>query len=64
MDNLQEFYREKTVVVAAHRLSTVKSADQIVVLEKGRIVEIGTHQQLIAIKGVYYNLIKDQLNFN
>ena len=64
MDNLHEFYRGKTVVVAAHRLSTVKSADQIVVLEKGRIVEKGTHQQLIAMNGVYHRLIKNQLDIN
>ena len=64
MDNLHEFYSGKTVVVAAHRLSTVKSADQIVVLEKGRIVEKGTHQQLIAMNGVYHRLIKNQLDIN
>ena len=61
MENLRAFYQGKTVVVAAHRLSTVKDADHIVVLEKGRIAEQGTHQQLIAKKGSYFNLIKNQL---
>lgn len=61
MENLRAFYQGKTVVVAAHRLSTVKDADHIVVLEKGRIAEQGTHQQLIAKKGPYFNLIKNQL---
>jgi len=48
-------------VVVAHRLSTVKNADQIVVLEKGRIVERGTHRELTELKGAYYNLVKNQL---
>src|SRR5690625_40519 len=60
-DNLQSFFVGKTVVVVAHRLSTVKNADQIVVLKDGVIAEIGTHRELIATKNVYYNLIKDQL---
>lgn len=61
MDNLQNFFKGRTSVVIAHRLSTVKSADQIVVLEKGEIVEIGTHQELTLKQGAYYNLVKNQL---
>ncbi|MBY0435905.1 MAG: peptidase domain-containing ABC transporter, partial [Cyclobacteriaceae bacterium] len=61
MDNLNEFYKGKTVVVIAHRLSTVKNADKIVVLENAKIVEQGTHTQLAAIKGKYYELVKNQL---
>jgi len=61
MENLDEFFKGRTVVVVAHRLSTVKNADQIVVLEKGKIVEIGTHKELTALKGYYYNLVKNQL---
>ena len=61
VQNLERFFKGKTVVVVAHRLSTVKNADQIVVLEKGAIVERGTHQELVAKKGAYFELIKDQL---
>lgn len=61
MTNLHKFYKGKTVVVVAHRLSTVCDADNIVVLNHGQIVEQGTHQQLIDIKGHYYTLIKNQL---
>ena len=61
MENLGNFFKGKTVVVVAHRLSTVKNADQIVVLEKGEIVEKGTHKELVKMKGAYYNLVKDQL---
>ena len=59
--SLSSFYKGKTVVVVAHRLSTVRNADQIVVLEQGRVVEIGNHQTLIERKGAYYNLVKNQL---
>ncbi len=61
MDNLGTFFKGKTVVIVAHRLSTVKNADQIVVLEKGEIAETGTHKELVEKKGAYYNLVKDQL---
>jgi len=62
MDNLNTFFQGKTVVVVAHRLSTVRHAYRIVVLEKGKIVEIGTHDELIERQGVYYRLVKNQLN--
>jgi ATP-binding cassette subfamily B protein len=61
VENLQEFYNGKTVIIVAHRLSTVKNADQIVVLDDGKIVEIGTHNDLTKNKGAYYKLVKNQL---
>ncbi|GAB1418003.1 peptidase domain-containing ABC transporter [Bacteroidales bacterium] len=61
MERLNEFFKGRTVVVVAHRLSTVKNADQIVVLEKGRIVEQGTHDELTQVKGHYYELVRNQL---
>ncbi len=61
MDNLGIFFKGRTVVIVAHRLSTVKNADQIIVLEKGEVAEIGTHKELIERKGAYYSLVKDQL---
>jgi ATP-binding cassette, subfamily B, bacterial len=61
MQNLDEFFKGRTVVVVAHRLSTVKNADQIVVLEKGEIVEIGTHAELTQRHGKYFELVKNQL---
>jgi len=61
MNNLDQFFEGRTVVIVAHRLSTVKNADQIVVLDKGRIVEKGTHTELTGKKGAYYNLVKNQL---
>lgn len=61
MDNLKEVFIGKTVVVVAHRLSTVKNADQIIVLDKGKIVEKGSHDDLTRAKGHYFNLVKNQL---
>ena len=61
MNNMVDFYKNKTVITIAHRLSTVKNADQIVVLEKGEIIELGTHDQLVNKKGAYYRLVKNQL---
>lgn len=61
MENLQTFFEGRTVVVVAHRLSTVKNADQIIVLNQGKIAEVGTHQVLTAKKGEYYELVKNQL---
>ncbi len=61
VENLHDFYLGRTVVVVAHRLSTVKDADQIIVMDKGRIVETGNHASLIARQGTYYNLVKNQL---
>lgn len=61
MENLAEFYRGKTVVVIAHRLSTVRNADNIIVLDKGRVAEQGKHEELVARRGLYYELVKNQL---
>ena len=61
MDNLQEFYKGRTVLIVAHRLSTVRHADNIIVLEKGKIVEQGTHEELTLKHGAYYTLVKNQL---
>ena len=61
LDNLNRIYKGKTVVIVAQRLSTVQHADNIIVMEKGRIVEEGTHRQLTDRKGAYYTLVKNQL---
>ncbi len=61
VENLDKFYRGKTVVIVAHRLSTVKNADQIVVIDHGKVVETGNHETLTAKRGAYYNLVKNQL---
>lgn len=61
VENLNEFYKGKTVVIVAHRLSTVRNADNIVVLEHGKIVEQGTHAELTALKGRYFELVRNQL---
>lgn len=61
IDNLDDFFRGKTVVIVAHRLSTVSNADNIILLDKGRIIEQGTHYELAGLKGEYYSLVKNQL---
>lgn len=61
IENLNTFFVNRTVVVVAHRLSTVKNADQIIVLDKGEIVEVGTHQELTQKRGMYFTLVKNQL---
>lgn len=64
VNNLDMLFKGKTVLIVAHRLSTVKNADQIVVLNQGRIAEIGTHESLTAKRGAYYNLVKNQLELD
>ena len=59
--NMREVFKGKTVVVIAHRLSTVRHADKIVVLDKGRITEVGHHEQLVNQRGIYYQLVSNQL---
>jgi ATP-binding cassette subfamily B protein len=61
MENLQAFFKDRTVVIVAHRLSTVKNADKIIVLENGKIIEEGNHKDLTQRKGKYYELVKNQL---
>jgi len=61
MENLQNFFSGRTVLIIAHRLSTVKNANQIVVLNAGRIIETGTHEELSNMRGAYYTLVKNQL---
>jgi ATP-binding cassette subfamily B protein len=61
MENLEQFFENKTVVIVAHRLSTVKNADKIIVLDNGKIVEEGNHAELTARRGAYYELVKNQL---
>ena len=64
MKNLDEFYKGKTVVVVAHRLSTVKNADNIIVLDGGIIAEEGTHAELVGMQGLYFQLVKNQLELS
>lgn len=61
MENLEQFFKGKTAIVIAHRLSTVKHADKIIVLDKGKVVEEGNHTELVALQGEYYRLVKNQL---
>lgn len=61
MSNIYQSFKDKTIVIVAHRLSTVRNADQIIVMEKGEILEIGSHEQLVANQKLYYSLVKDQL---
>lgn len=61
LDNLKEFYKGRTVVIVAHRLSTVQNADNIIVLDEGKVIEEGTHKELTEKKGAYYTLVRNQL---
>jgi ATP-binding cassette subfamily B protein len=61
MENLQEFFKGKTVIIVAHRLSTVKDADKIIVLQDGEVIEEGNHNELTNKKAKYYELVKNQL---
>lgn len=61
MQNLEQFFEGKTAIIIAHRLSTVKNADKIIVLDKGKVVEEGSHAELVAVRGEYYRLVKNQL---
>ena len=64
MQNLHDFFKGRTVLVIAHRLSTVKNADQIVVMENGTIIEVGNHLELVQKRGKYYELVKNQLELD
>lgn len=64
MNNLSEFFKGRTVVIIAHRLSTVKNADQIIVMDSGTIIEKGNHAELIEKEGAYHNLVKNQLELS
>ena len=61
MDNLNIFLKDKTAIIVAHRLSTVKNADQIIVLDDGRVAEVGSHRELVELKGKYFTLVQNQL---
>ncbi|HMG83614.1 MAG TPA: ATP-binding cassette domain-containing protein, partial [Ferruginibacter sp.] len=61
IENLNQFFKGKTVIVIAHRLSTVKDADKIIVMENGEIIEEGSHEELVTLRNSYFNLVKNQL---
>ena len=61
MENLKTFYEGKTVVIAAHRLSTIRHADRIIVMKEGKIIESGTHEELMEKQGDYYKLVENQM---
>lgn len=61
VENLDRFCKDRTVIIVAHRLSTVRNADKIIVIDKGRVAETGTHETLTRKKGLYYELVKNQL---
>ena len=62
MQSLQDFWQAKTAVIVAHRLSTVRHADKIIVLNKGEVVECGTHEELVIKRNFYFELVKEQLD--
>jgi ATP-binding cassette subfamily B protein len=64
MDKLETYLKNKTVIAIAHRLSTIKNMDQIIVMDKGLVIEIGNHKELMSLKGHYYNLVQNQLLLN
>ncbi|MDM1553698.1 MULTISPECIES: peptidase domain-containing ABC transporter [Chryseobacterium] len=64
IDNLNQFFKGRTAIIVAHRLSTVKNADKIIVLDKGKVIEEGSHQELVNTKGAYFELIKNQLDLD
>jgi len=64
MEQLDNFLKDRTAIIVAHRLSTVRKADQIIVLHEGQVKEKGTHEELVTQKGYYYELIKNQLELN
>ena len=64
MTNLNKFFFNRTVIIIAHRLSTVRNADQIVFMENGEIIEVGKHDELLRNRGKYHSLVKNQLNLD
>ena len=64
LENLNNFFTTRTVVIIAHRLSTIKNADNIIVINEGQVAESGKHNELIKQQGLYFNLVKDQIELN